>query len=155
MRCYYWPIFNLSWRIKESKILFCQNRVENLSLIIFWLSPMKNTQIWRFWTIFSEMVDFCIGPFLTPYLSPIWPRKIFSKTIFFLVFNVDFEKRNRFAAFSHPKMALWGFFAKRLINLKNFQYFFKYAQVFYKCKSNKISKLWRKIQLYISYIYFN
>jgi hypothetical protein len=38
------PICNLSWRIKESQILFCQNRVENLILIILGLFPMKNTQ---------------------------------------------------------------------------------------------------------------
>jgi hypothetical protein len=95
-----------------------QNRVENLILIILDLFPMKNTQLCRFWTIFSEMVDFCMGPFLTPYLTP---------TFFFLVFLRDFEKRNRFAAFSHPKMIIWGFFremARKSLHNQMYTYIF-------------------------------
>jgi hypothetical protein len=33
-------------------------------------------------------------------------EKNFSIAFFFLVFHEDFEKRNRFAAFSHRKMAI-------------------------------------------------
>jgi hypothetical protein len=49
--------------------------------------------------------------FFFGHLNPYDQKKIFSFVY------VDFEKRVRFATFSHRKMAIMGFLAKRLLSL--------------------------------------
>ena len=119
LRCHYWSICHLARRMKNSKILFFRNRVENLIPIILSLFPLKNTQYWRFWTIFSEMVDFRMGH-SWPHIRPSYDQNKIFHNIFFLVFHADFEKRIHFGVFSHPKMTIWGFLAKRLLRSINF-----------------------------------
>ena len=50
---------------QKVKNLLWQNRVENLIFIILGRFSVEKTQFRRLKTIFSEMVDFRIGPLLT------------------------------------------------------------------------------------------
>jgi hypothetical protein len=59
------------------------------------------------------MVDLRMGPIFTHIRPPYDHRKNFSIIFFFLVFHVDFEKRNHFEEFPHPKMVICGTTLKR------------------------------------------
>ncbi len=54
------------------------------------ISLMKNTQFWQFWTIFSEMVDFHMGPLLIP---------VFIK----ILFLCKFRRNDSFCRIFTPK----------------------------------------------------
>ena len=92
--------------------------------------PLNHIMSYTFfsWVACRESNSHHFGPFpdeeysifaLGHFWPLIWPtyghEKKISITFIFLFFHVDFEKRNSFAAFSHPKWSFEGFFAKRLL----------------------------------------
>jgi hypothetical protein len=109
-KCHYCPICNFALRVKKTRILFSQNRVENLILIIFD----------QFWTIFSEMVDFFKGQILTPYFTPICPRKKIFHNIFFPSFSCRFRKKKSFCRIFKSKNGHLRVFRETALNINDF-----------------------------------
>ncbi len=106
-----WELYSLQeFDKKEFSILQLRLNMRQWYNELYFLDPI---QVKGFLTIFSEMVDFCMGPLLNPYLTPYDQEKKTFHKIIFPCFSCRFRKKKPFCR----KMVIWGFFSKRLLSI--------------------------------------